>query len=268
MSKTARKPSYDDFAWFYARYWNDPYHNAAFPVLEGMLLPHLTPGQRVLDVCCGTGRLARLLSERGLSVTGIDVSSRMIRHARTHAPQAEFLVRDATAFSFDPVFDAAVSTFDSLNHILSPEALRQTFRNVLAALKPGGLFVFDVLGEEAYRNHWREASALVHDTDVLVITGEGYDADNRLAHCRLTMFRRIRGAWRRSDSSVTERCHTPEEMNRALVQAGFEHIACHAARDLGMTGHLANGRLFYAARTPDTSVITDDLDGRQFGERP
>ena len=66
-----RKQSYDDFAWFYARHWNEQYHGAAFPILERILLSRLKRGARVLDVCCGTGHLAGRLNEQAFSVTGL-----------------------------------------------------------------------------------------------------------------------------------------------------------------------------------------------------
>src|ERR1035441_4263808 len=73
---------YDDFAWFYNRYWNEEFHALAFPILERIWLPRLPRKGRVLDVCCGTGYLAALLTARGYRVTGIDASAEMIAHAR------------------------------------------------------------------------------------------------------------------------------------------------------------------------------------------
>ncbi len=90
--------AYDDFAWFYDRYWNEEFHSVAFPILERIWLARVLPGAKILDVCCGTGRLACLLSTRGYRVTGIDASAAMIRHARENAPAAEFQVGDARQF--------------------------------------------------------------------------------------------------------------------------------------------------------------------------
>src|ERR1051325_3517154 len=111
---------YDDFAWFYNRYWNEEFHSLAFPLLERIWLSRIPPRSRILDICCGTGFLAGLLSSRGYTVTGIDASATMIQYARENVPAAEFRVCDATQFRLPRNFDAAVSTFDSLNHILNP----------------------------------------------------------------------------------------------------------------------------------------------------
>jgi SAM-dependent methyltransferase len=239
--------SYDDFAWFYDRYWNEEFHHLAFPILERIWLPRLPEHARVLDVCCGTGYLAGLLAGRGFHVAGIDASAEMIAHARRNVPAAEFQVGDAAEVRADGEFDAAVSTFDSLNHILDLGRLAAAFRNTAAALRPGAPFVFDVLFEEAYQTKWGENFALVRDDHVLVITGSGYSRSDRIAQCTLTMFRQLDGAWRRADATVRERCYTAAEIDQALSGAGFGEILCYDARDLGMGGQLGEGRTFYVA---------------------
>jgi SAM-dependent methyltransferase len=238
---------YDDFAWFYNRYWNEEFHSLAFPILERIWLARIAPRARILDVCCGTGYLAGMLIARGYSVTGIDASASMIQHARENVPTAEFRVSDAAQFQLPTVFDAAVSTFDSLNHILTPAELQAVFCRTAAALNRGAPFAFDMLLEKAYQTHWGESFALVREDHLLTITGAGYDFRSRLARCRITMFRLLDGLWRRSDVEIQERCYTPEEIGTALRRAGFGDITCCDARDLGMSGDLGEGRTFYVA---------------------
>jgi SAM-dependent methyltransferase len=238
---------YDDFAWFYHRYWNEEFHDAAFPILERIWLARVADGARILDVCCGTGHLAALLAARGYRVTGVDVSEEMIRHARENAPSAEFHVADASRFRLPALFDAAVSTFDSLNHLVAKEALEAALRNTAAALKPGAPFAFDMLLEEAYRTHWGESFALVRHDHALAITGAAYDSRSRAARCTVTMFRLMEGAWRRSDATIHERCYTPGEISSALDGAGFGEVFCYDAGDLGMAGQLGEGRTFFVA---------------------
>jgi hypothetical protein len=146
-------------------------------------------------------------------------------------------------------FDAAVSTFDSLNHILGLEQLEAAFRNTAAALRPGAPFVFDVLFEEAYQTRFGEGFNLVRDDHVLTITGSGYDFRTRIAQCAITMFRLLDGQWRRADTIVREQCYTAQEIDRALARSGFGEILCYDARDLGMGGQLGEGRTFYVATT-------------------
>jgi len=235
---------YDDFAWFYNRYWNEEFHGLAFPVLERIFLPRVPAKGRILDVCCGTGHLAGLLTARGYSVTGIDASAAMIAHARENVPEAAFQVAEAARFRVLGKFDGAVCTFDSLNHILGEADLQAAFRRTAAALKTGAPFAFDMLLESAYQTNWADAFSLVRDDHVLVLSGSDFDKRTRLAQCHITMFRLLDGVWRRSDVEVRERCYTTAEIDAALAAAGFEDTACYDARDLGMGGQLGQGRTF------------------------
>ena len=239
---------YDDFAWFYNRYWNEEFHSLAFPILERIWLARVPPGAHILDVCCGTGYLAGLLSGRGYRVLGIDASPEMIRFARQNTGQADFEAADIVHFRANRQYDAAASTFDSLNHILEIADLEAAFRNTAAALKPGALFAFDVLLEDAYLTHWGEAFALVRDDHLLTITGAGYDFRSRLACCTITMFRMAEGAWRRSDVVVRERCYTIGELGAILSRTGFGEVSCYHARDLGMAGQIGEGRTFFTVK--------------------
>ncbi len=237
--------AYDPFAWFYNRYWNEEFHGLAFPILERIWLRRVREGGAILDLCCGTGHLAGLLVARGYGVSGIDLSAEMIAYARENVPAADFEVCDAACLRASRLFDGAVSTFDSLNHIVELPRLEAAFRNAAAALKPGAPLAFDVLLEDAYQTHWGESYALVRDDHVLTITGAGYDFRSRMASCTITMFRRVDGVWQRSDAEIRERSHTPAEIDRALAAAGFGEILCYAAEDLGMAGQLGEGRTFY-----------------------
>ena len=238
---------YDDFAWFYNRYWNEEFHSLAFPILERLWLTRIPAHGRILDVCCGTGYLAGLLTDRGFKVTGVDASAAMVAHAKENVPAADFHAADASAFRVPGRYDGAVSTFDSVNHILRDEDLREMFRCVAKSLKKGAPFAFDVLLEAAYKTNWADSFSVVRDDHVLLISGAGFDFRTHLAQCCITMFRLIDGLWQRRDTQVTERCYTAREIESALSDAGFTDIGYYDARDLGMHGQLGEGRTFVIA---------------------
>ena len=65
-----RYTEYDPFAWVYNRHWGT-YTFRFCPILEVLVLPELAPHAQVMDLCCGTGQLARWLTDRGYCVTGL-----------------------------------------------------------------------------------------------------------------------------------------------------------------------------------------------------
>ncbi|MBN8727299.1 MAG: class I SAM-dependent methyltransferase [Xanthomonadales bacterium] len=244
---TSSGHEYDDFAWFYDRYWSRGIPLELLAALEPRLLAALPAGARVLDLCCGTGRVAAALGDRGFDVTGIDGSPEMLALARRNAPAARFVLADARAFRLDEPVQAALSLFDSLNHILVPEELEAVFRNVHAALAPGARFVFDVNDEASFRRHWQGRSFTTVEADHACIVRGIYAPETRIARCDVTLFRIQAGAWTRADVLIRERCHSGAEIAGALERAGFSEVVhLDADTDLGLSQQA--GRMFFLAR--------------------
>ncbi len=95
----------------------------------------VTPGDRVLDACCGTGDLAVLAVERGATVVGLDFSEPMLERARRKSSAVEWLRGDLLALPLeDESFDAAVIGFGVRN----VDDLDAGLRELRRVLKPGG----------------------------------------------------------------------------------------------------------------------------------
>ncbi|RJP35675.1 MAG: class I SAM-dependent methyltransferase [Actinobacteria bacterium] len=243
---------YDDFAWFYNHYWGGITANPPMlDVLDRLLFSRLPRGAKVLDICCGTGQLDAVLAQRGFAVTGIDGSACQLEYARHNAPGCEFIHADVRDFNLAPAYDAAISIFDSLNHILTLEGLERAFLNVHKALVPGGCFLFDLNMEEGLHNHWKGFNAQVEDDNAFVMR-LAYDPEERIARADTTMFRREGEAWRRSDSSFTQTAYAQEEIFASLIRGGFVDIsASEALQELGRP--MGEDRTFFLARKPGAS---------------
>lgn len=96
---------------------------------------------RVLEIGCGTGRLAALISQRGCEVFGIDVSQAMLSEARKNAPEAHIAHMTATQIDeLEPgTFDHIVSTL--VFSELSETELDFVLRESKKLLKPGGTLI-------------------------------------------------------------------------------------------------------------------------------
>jgi SAM-dependent methyltransferase len=237
---------YDPFAWLYTNYWGDTFHTNVMPALERGLLSELKPEAAILDLCCGDGRIAAMLWRRGFRVTGLDGSEQMLECARRRVPDAEFRLGDARDFHFSRRFDAVVSTFDSLNHVMTTAGLNKVFMNVRQCLKRGRIFLFDLNREEAYRKLWSRTSVTVDERCVSVARGS-YVPRQRIARCDITLLKLNGGCWTRSDFCLRQRLHQRDAVLRALQSAGFDPRV-HDASELGMRGEIGFGRDFFIAR--------------------
>ncbi len=100
------------------------------------------PGERILDLGCGTGHLTAALAAAGAAVVGLDHSADMLAQARAAHPHLHFVQGDARDFALDTPFDAVFSNA-ALHWVRPPDAVVRCVHN---ALKPGGRFVAEFGG--------------------------------------------------------------------------------------------------------------------------
>ncbi len=105
--------------------------DGGLPVVE---LLAAAPGERVLDLGCGPGKLTQRIAEAGASVVGLDASAEMIEEARREFPELEFVLGRGEALEYEAAFDAIFS--NAALHWM-PRA-RDVVRGMRRALRPGG----------------------------------------------------------------------------------------------------------------------------------
>ncbi|HKN63979.1 MAG TPA: methyltransferase domain-containing protein [Gaiellaceae bacterium] len=103
-----------------------------------------TPGSRVLDLGCGTGRLTVALAAAGHSVTGVDPAGAMLAVARTK-PGAEKVswIEGTAAAAPTESFDLALMTSHVAQVFVDDAEWSDTLRHLAGALVPGGRLAFD-----------------------------------------------------------------------------------------------------------------------------
>jgi trans-aconitate methyltransferase len=106
------------------------------------------PGERILDLGCGTGHLTAQIAAAGAAVLGIDSSPPMVEEARANFPDLRFEVHDARQLAFADPFDAVFSNA-VLHWIVEAESV---VRGVVRALRPGGRFVVEFGGKRNVQN--------------------------------------------------------------------------------------------------------------------
>lgn len=100
------------------------------------------PGERILDLGCGTGQLTAEIARLGAQVVGLDKSAQMLAEARKNFPALAFVEADAANFEFAEAFDAVFSNA-ALHWVKDAEGAA---RSIAGALRPGGRFVAEFGG--------------------------------------------------------------------------------------------------------------------------
>ncbi|MBL8210823.1 MAG: methyltransferase domain-containing protein [Bryobacterales bacterium] len=237
---------YNPIAGFYRKHWCSHYHRGLVAMVERLLLCNISPGSRILDVCCGTGLVARYLTERGFRVTGVDASAEMLAFARAEVPEGDFRNGDARCFVVPEEHAGAICTFDSLSYMLMEEDLGGVFGSVSRALRPGGIFLFDLSLEGAYRSEWGRECAIVEEGEAHFVRGS-YDPLQRMGTTHVTSFVR-NGSWNRVDTTFLARCHDPESVADCLRRSGFVAVEWQESdRDDRLLAELGPGRASFLA---------------------
>lgn len=130
------------------KHWNSTFYDQKHDYVSAYgenLISLLTPqpGEKILDIGCGTGDLTNTIAQSGASVVGIDSSPEMIERAQTKYPHIRFQQTDARNFSFPTQFDAIFSNA-ALHWI--PEA-DKVVTCMERALKPHGKLVIEFGGK-------------------------------------------------------------------------------------------------------------------------
>lgn len=113
------------------------------------------PGERILDLGCGTGDLASEISAAGASVVGMDFSEEMICRAKAKYPSLTFAVGNGEDFTTNSPFDAVFSNAALHWMTRADKAASSVYRS----LKPGGRFVAEFGGQ----GNIRTIEKAIHD---------------------------------------------------------------------------------------------------------
>lgn len=180
------------------------------------------PGKDIFELGCGGGRLALSLMKKGYSVTGIDASSAMIALARRHAPGGRFRVASVWDVSM-PTVAGVLAVGEVLNYQfdgrITPVKTRRLFDKIHRALKPSGIFVFDVLCERRLRKPATTFS--FREGRGWLVAVEKTDASCQVIR-RIHTFRKIGRAYARSYEVHKVHRYKARELWSALRTAGFD----------------------------------------------
>ncbi|MFW6098091.1 MAG: class I SAM-dependent methyltransferase [Chloroflexota bacterium] len=169
-------------------------------------------GRQVCDLACGEGYLARALAARGAHVTGIDLSKRLLAHARRQSPEANIAYLRDDARTLASVADASFDVVICNMALMDIPDLDATMKTVHRILKAGGTFVYCIL-HPCFETPF-DAGNPPHELD----------DDGNVVAIRITRYR-TEGKWYSDSSGIRGTLGSIHRMLstylNTLIQAGF-----------------------------------------------
>lgn len=132
----------------YSRYYDLLYKDKDYAgevdYVDSIIKRYKPDSKEILDLGCGTGRHADLLSKKGYFVHGVDLSEEMLKVARNRRNvKNSFVHGDARKIQLGLKVDAVLSLFHVLSYQNSNSDLEQVLLRAKEHLKPGGVLIFD-----------------------------------------------------------------------------------------------------------------------------
>jgi len=121
-------------------------------------LSSIIPAQgKILDLGCGPGLYTKRLSGAGYDVTGMDFSRRSIEYAKSQDVKTEYIYQNYLELDYTDTFDAVTLIYCDFA-ALTPDERQTLIHRVYQALKPGGLFIFDVFMDVHFKSKANKTS--------------------------------------------------------------------------------------------------------------
>ena len=207
---------------------------------------HLSPDDKILDLCCGQGRHSLELAKRGFkNVEGLDRSHYLIQKAKAYAKKEGLSVRfregDARRALHPPdTFDVVMLLGNSFGYFETVQDDLRVLKEIFRVLKPWGRFIIDVADGEYLREHFQPRSWEWIDKNLFVCRERSLALDVQRLISREVVTHVAKGVI--VDQFYAERLYTRESLYELLKTAGFSDITFHGEhssnsqrnQDLGM----------------------------------
>lgn len=222
--------SYSSFAAFYDSLQSDVMYEQRAGYIAKLFKKYDRLPTQLLDVACGTGGFSLQFAKMGMAVTAADPSPEMLSVAQKKASATDLdimlVCQSARDTKLPYAVDGAVCCLDSINHIIDKRELKASFRAVAAAIKDGGLFIFDVNTPFKHRNILSGNTFVIENDDVYCVWQNSDCEKNGIVGICLDFFGKdADGKYIRTTEEFAERAYTDEEIRDMLEPAGLEVVA-------------------------------------------
>lgn len=187
---------------------------------------------RILELCCGTGRLTIPLAQEGYTITGVDNSSSMLRQAKAKANELnvpiQFIESDIRTLDLPEVYDIIFIPFNSIHHLYNNQDFFNVLIGVKKHLKENGYFIFDCFNPNIhYIVHAEKEEQIVAEYSTKdgreVVVKQTMIYENKTQINRIKWHYYINGKFD-SVQNLDMRMFFPKELDEYLNIYGFEII--------------------------------------------
>lgn len=187
---------------------------------------------RILELCCGTGRLTLPIAQAGYAISGVDNTTSMLDAAKEKASkvglEVEFINADIRTLELPTKYDLIFIPFNSIHHLYKNEDLFKAFDVVKKHLTEGGLFLLDCFNPNIQfivesEKEQKEIAEYITDDGREILIKQKMRFENKTQINRIEWHYYINGKFD-SIQNLDMRLFFPQELDSYLLWSGFKII--------------------------------------------
>ncbi|MEG1125149.1 MAG: class I SAM-dependent methyltransferase [Oscillospiraceae bacterium] len=219
--------AYGEFAYFYDEFNDDANYEALFSHVKRNLQKYGVREGIVADLGCGTGDLTMLLRSAGYDMIGVDLSEEMLCVMREKAEETGvtdllLLRQDITKLDLYGTVKAAVSTFDTLNHIGEYKQFEKAICRAALFIESRGVFIFDVNTPYKHINVLADNTFVLQADDVRCVWSN--KLEQSLSRTRINIAITYTGDTKSVNETFYEYYFTMQQIENACKKAELEIV--------------------------------------------
>ncbi|MCJ7805431.1 class I SAM-dependent methyltransferase [Patescibacteria group bacterium] len=158
-----------------------------------LFIKHLSSGKEILETGCAVGLAINIMERKGLNVTGIDISPKMVKYAKKRNPKSDIVLGDFLTYKFGKKYDGIFSF--AFIHLFPKNIALKILKKMYELLKSGGVLYLGTSRSKQSYESWEVKK----------------DYQNKK--------RRFRKHW------------TQKELENALIETGFKKLDLYIIED-------------------------------------
>lgn len=190
-----------------------------------------TKAERILELACGTANISGLLAFDGLAVDACDASWQMLCEAESKLFKPRLFLRSMTESLPALDYDLVLCLFDSINYLQKKSEVSTLLMNVSIALKPRGLFIFDISTLLNSEENFADSLNFTRDATGYLVHHAEYEEYNNLQKSHLYHFRKTLMGYELELENHVQRVYRLHDLLALIEASPLKLLAIHVTEN-------------------------------------
>ncbi len=216
----------------FAKYYDRFYQKKDYKKEVNFLMNFISNKDKILDIGCGTGIHASLISNKGFYIDGLDLNKEMLEIAKTRL-NSNLYLQDILNIKIAKKYNIIISMFAVLNHLKNTNDLEKCLFNLKSILQDDGKIIIDLHNPQSSGNKIDSYDGMIRKMEWI------YNKDTRIEKSKITF--EIDN--QKYNDSHTFRIFTIDEVKECCKKVGLKVEKVYENYDINKEGSITSKNL-------------------------